>query len=350
MSTMSRRDLLTASAAAVLPLACCSGASSKAGPAGGGSAAGEGRAGCGWFFDERMIAHPHWTERPERLSTIAKRLDEAGLAKQLAPIKALADPLPRVAAVHTRAHIDAIRAIPETGPAAALAVAGALGAVKAACDGSVRRAWCAIRPPGHHAENSGYEEGFCFYCNAAIAARYAQRELGVKRVLIVDWDYHHGNGTEAVFYSDPSVLFFSTHDWRAYPGTGDPTRVGAGAGRGFNINIHMECGSDDDAFCRVFDERLRPAADAFKPELVLISAGFDSKRGDELGCFDLTPCGFSKLTRRVMDIADAHARGRLVSLLEGGYSDRNSERYDGLARSVEAHVATLISGSVQSGV
>jgi len=300
----------------------------------------------GYVYDEGCLDHPHTTERPERLVAIHQRLSQAGLVQQLTAAGAVADPYPHIAKIHSAEHISAIKQIPKTGPAAGLAVAGVLGAVKAVCEGRLRAAFCAIRPPGHHAHNSGTEEGFCFYGNVAVAARYAQLAFGVKRVLIVDWDYHHGNGTEWAFYDDPTVLFFSTHNWHAYPGTGDPQRQGAGAGLGYNINVHLDPGAGDDAFRRAFDEHLLPAASAFKPELVLVSAGFDSKRDDQLGEFDLTPGGFAALTADVTEIARTHAAGRLVSVLEGGYADRGSSyTYHGLAQSVEAHVRALVSGS-----
>ena len=170
--------------------------------------------------------------------------------------------------------------------------------------------------------------------------------FGFEKVLIIDWDYHHGNGTQNAFYADPTVLFFSTHDWQAYPQTGDPSLSGEGEGRGLNINVHLDPGSVDDAFRRAFDEQLLPAAAAFKPELVLVSAGFDSKRDDQLGEFDLTPDGFAALTATATQIARTHAAGRLVSVLEGGYADRGSSyTYHGLAQSVEAHVRALVSAS-----
>lgn len=303
----------------------------------------------GYVYDARFLDHPHSTERPERLTAIQKRIEQSGLGAHLTSIQLLADPYPQIQRVHSEQHVASIKQLPTTGPVAALAAAGALGAVKAVCEGRVKNAFCAIRPPGHHATDTGREEGFCFYGNVAIAARYAQAALGLKRVLIVDWDYHHGNGTEWAFYGDPSVLFFSTHDQYAYPRTGDPARTGEGAGTGFNINVHLDCGSGDESFDKVFDDKLLPAASSFKPELVLISAGFDSKRNDQLGCFDITPCGFSRLTRKVMQLAEEHAKGRVVSLLEGGYADSDSSgayTYNGLSSSVEAHVATLLSGDL----
>jgi acetoin utilization deacetylase AcuC-like enzyme len=301
----------------------------------------------GYVYDDKYLEHPHDAEMPERLVFIQQHMQETGLAKEVVGLDAIEDPYPHIKKIHSEDHVQSVMQISRTGPVAGLAAAGALGAVDAVCRGKVRNAFCAIRPPGHHAHNSGREEGFCFYGNVAVAAAYARDVHGLKKVLIIDWDYHHGNGTEWAFYNDPGVLFFSTHDWQAYPGTGDPERKGEGQGYGYNINVHLDCGTGDDTICRAFDEQLLPAAEAFKPDLVLISAGFDSKRNDLLGCFDITPAGFSKLTRKAMDIAEASADGRLVSLLEGGYADadnRNSYTFYGLAAAVAAHVGTLISG------
>ncbi|MFC1584188.1 histone deacetylase [Fibrobacterota bacterium] len=305
----------------------------------------------GYVYDDRFLEHYHSTEMAQRLVTIQQHMADTGLAKEVTNLSFVHEPIPFIKAVHSQEHIDGIRKLPRTWPAAELAVAGVLGAVKAVCEGRVKNAFCAVRPPGHHAHNLGAEEGFCFYGNAAITARYAQSAFSLQRVLIIDWDYHHGNGTEWAFYDDPSVLFFSTHDWPAYPGTGDPGRRGEGTGLGYNINVHLDCGAGDDAIFQAFDEVLVPAADEFKPELVLISAGFDSKRNDLLGCFDITPCGFSRITRKAMDIAEAHCGGRLVSLLEGGYADRDNpsaDTFNGLALSAAAHVGTLLTGDLQS--
>jgi hypothetical protein len=195
------------------------------------------------------------------------------------------------------------------------------------------------RPPGHHANNTGREEGFCFYSNAAIAARYAQRVHGFERVLILDWDYHHGNATQNAFYDDPTVLFFSTHDWQAYPGTGDPALTGQGDGTGFNINRHLDCGARDLDMLRLWDQALLPAVSRFQPDFIIVSAGFDSRRDDLLGCFDLTDDVFRRMTRTALELADEYAEGRLVSLLEGGYN------VEGNALAAAAHLETLIEGS-----
>jgi acetoin utilization deacetylase AcuC-like enzyme len=155
-------------------------------------------------------------------------------------------------------------------------------------------------------------------------------------VLIVDWDFHHGNGTEAAFYEDPTVLYFSTHYALAYPGTGHPDKEGNGPGLGFNINVHMPCGASDDDIIDVFKTVLVPRADSFKPDFVLISAGFDGRTKDKLGCFDISDEGFAALTRIVMDIAHAHCGDKIVSVLEGGYTPED------LAGAVHAHVSTLL--------
>jgi len=299
----------------------------------------------GLIYDDRYLKHvlplrrgePH-PESSLRLTRIQEALGAAGLLKETERLDPLADPLPFIQALHRPEHVASIRKLPVTGPVAELAVAGALGAVRAVAEGKVRNAFCAIRPPGHHANNTGIEEGFCFYSNAAIAAKYAQSVFGFKKVLIVDWDYHHGNATQNAFYEDPTVLFFSTHDWHAYPGTGDPALTGAGEKTGLNINVHLDCGSTDLDMLGAWDRKLLPAVARFKPDFVLISAGFDSRKEDLLGCFEVTDDAFRRMTRTAMDIARDYCGGRVVSLLEGGYN------VDGLARAVVAHVSALSEG------
>jgi acetoin utilization deacetylase AcuC-like enzyme len=302
--------------------------------------------GTGFYYDPRCLEHvvppaSSGAPRPEvkeRLIRIMEVLSERGLLDAMPRLEAHADPMPYIAGHHTAEHVEAIREIPVTGPLAELAVAGALGAVDAVMAGRVRNAFVAIRPPGHHANNTGAEEGFCYYSNAAITARFAQRVHGLERVAIIDWDYHHGNATQNAFYDDPSVLFYSTHDWAAYPQTGDPSLVGQGDGHGTNINVHLDCGSRDLDMLRVWDEQLEPAIAAFEPDLIIVSAGFDSRRDDLLGCFDVSDDAFRRMTRKAMDFADSFCDGRLVSLLEGGYN------IDGLAQATAAHVETLLEG------
>jgi acetoin utilization deacetylase AcuC-like enzyme len=177
--------------------------------------------------------------------------------------------------------------------------------------------------------------GFCIYNNVAIAARYLQKVHGVRRVLIVDWDYHHGNGTQDTFYEDDSVFYFSTHHYGAYPGTGGPGETGRGKGLGTTLNVPLPPGASDAQILRAFEDQLVPAARKFKPDFILISAGFDGMRNDVLGQFDITPQGFAAITRVVVKLADELCQGRIVSVLEGGY------RLDGLADSVAAHVKAL---------
>jgi len=301
--------------------------------------------GTGLVVDDRYLDHvlirPNGTpapEIPERLVRIRSELAARGLDEAMVPIALLADPRPFIEAHHEASHVESIRRLPVTGPVAELAVAGALGAVDAVAEGRVRNAFCAIRPPGHHANNTGAEEGFCYYSNVAIAARYAQRAHGLEKILIIDWDYHHGNATQNAFYSDPTVLFFSAHDWYAYPETGDPALTGEGDGTGLNINAHLDCGAEDADMLRHWDRSLAPAVAGFEPDLVLVSAGFDSRVDDLLGCFELTDDVFRRMTRTAMDFADACCDGRLVSLLEGGYN------VDGTALATAAHVETLLDG------
>ena len=302
--------------------------------------------GTGLVYDPRYLDHvlpmrqgePH-PERPLRLIRMMEVFTERGLDQELIRLPLLRDPLPHIRGLHTPEHVESVRRIDVTGPVAELAVAGVLGAVDAVANGVVKNAFCAARPPGHHANNTGREEGFCFYSNAAITARYAQRVHGFERVLIIDWDYHHGNGTQNAFYDDPSVLFFSTHDWRAYPGTGDPSLTGDGDGSDLNINAHLDCGSRDVDMLRHWDSKLLPAVSRFRPDFIIVSAGFDSRRDDLLGCFDLTDDVFRRMTRTVMDLAEDYAGGRLVSLLEGGYN------VEGNALAAAAHLETLLEGA-----
>ena len=178
--------------------------------------------------------------------------------------------------------------------------------------------------------------GFCIFNNIAIAARYLREKHGVPRVLIVDWDVHHGNGTQDAFYSDPSVLYFSTHLSPHYPGTGGEAERGEGAGLGTTLNVPLSAGSGDAELARAYAEKLEPAAEAFRPGFVLVSAGFDSHRSDPLGGLAATAAGFAALTRRAKGIAERHSGGRMVSVLEGGYD------LAALADSAEAHLRAMM--------
>lgn len=219
--------------------------------------------------------------------------------------------------------------------AARMAVGAVCSAVDSVLTGPVKQAFCALRPPGHHARPK-QGMGFCVFNNVAIGARHAIERHGLQRVLIVDWDVHHGNGTQDIFYEDPSVLFFSTHQSPWYPGTGMRDETGEGAGADTTINCPFPAHSGREEIFGAFRDRLLPAAEAFTPQLVMISAGFDSRLGDPLGQFRLADGDFAELTKMLQDLADRHADGRLVSALEGGYS------LAGLASSVESHVGALL--------
>ena len=211
---------------------------------------------------------------------------------------------------------------------------GVLSGVDAVMTGKMKNAFCAVRPPGHHARPA-QGMGFCLFNNIAIGARYAQKKHGAAKVMIVDWDVHHGNGTQDIFYEDGSVLFFSTHQSPWYPFTGHAEETGAGKGKNCTINAPLPAGSGMKAVGDAFLEKLIPEASKFKPDLVMISAGFDSRINDPLGQFTLTDDDFASLTKLLMKFADENCGGRLVSVLEGGYS------LAGLASGVCAHVRAL---------
>lgn len=289
-------------------------------------------------FLEHVISPAH-PESPRRLQAVMEQLRSRDWFDDLVAIDPYDEPGPALHRVHTDEHIDSIRRRYETSHRVALqAAGGVVAAIDAVMDGRVRNVFCASRPPGHHARNTGREEGFCYYNSIAIGARYLQDRYGLERILIVDWDYHHGDGTQETFYDDPGVLFFSTHDNDAYPAKGYERLTGSGAGEGYNINVHLPCQTTDADIVAAFEDRLLPAAVSYDPQFVLISAGFDSRQSDLLGCYDVTDAGFRKLTQMVMAIADQHCDGRVVSMLEGGYNLR------GLASATATHVETLLRG------
>ena len=294
-----------------------------------------------------------YPESPGRFDAILGALEDAGLWDSLVKIEARSATEPELRFCHTSDYVSLAKheilegapqlasgdtAVCEDSWVAALRAAGSIfSAIDSVVDGRVDNAFCVVRPPGHHATPSR-GMGFCVFNNLALGARYAQKSRGIGRVLIVDWDVHHGNGTQEIFYEDPSVLVFNTHQAPHYPGTGTVVEIGAGSGIGTTLNCPLPAGAGRREFFDAFDNQLRPAADAFRPELVLISAGFDARFGDFLGDMNLTDQDFSGLTERVMAIAREHAGGRLVSALEGGYN------LAGLASSTVSHVQALMGG------
>ena len=288
------------------------------------------------LFLDYHISQDH-PERPDRLKYIQKAMQNSGLLDQITKVSLKPDVGDWIKTLHTDAHIASIKKnTPAAHRVAEACVRACLAAVDKVATNELNNVFCATRPPGHHALNTGKEEGFCYYNHVAIAARYAQKQYGLKKILIVDWDYHHGNATEAMFYDDPSVLYFSTHDLYAYPGTGDPRKKGSGAGLGYNINVALPCGTNDKMIVKVFQNILLPAAEKFEPDLVLVSAGFDSREHDLLGCFDITDDAYKAMTKTVMQIADKYANGRLISVLEGGYNLK------GISDAVVSHVSTML--------
>ncbi len=205
--------------------------------------------------------------------------------------------------------------------AALMAAGGILNLLDAVQDGRIDSGFALVRPPGHHAE-SGRAMGFCIFNNIAIGARYLQKKYRLKRVLIADFDLHHGNGTQRVFYKDPDILYFSTHQYPYYPGTGGYRDIGEAEGKGFTVNVPFSYGMGDDEYEYAFREILVPVANAYKPEFVLVSAGFDAYYSDPLGGMSVTEKGFAAMTRILLDTARKNCNGKLVCTLEGGYDVR----------------------------
>jgi len=308
----------------------------------------------GLAADERVKQHEAGAghpEQPARFTAVMNQIKTSGLIDRLVPLKIRAATDDELALAHTREYIDLVGREVAVGAgqlstgdtsinthsadAARFAAGSVLSAVDAVFGNQVDNAFCAVRPPGHHA-GAARGMGFCLFNTVAIAARYAQRQHGVARVLIVDWDVHHGNGTQDIFYSDGSVLFFSTHQSPWYPGTGASNETGDDGGEGKTINCPFPAGTGSTKIFGAFREVLLPAAEVFRPDLILLSAGFDSRVGDPLGQFLLTDNDFCHLTALMTDLASTYCGNRLVSILEGGYN------LEGLALASDAHIRSLL--------
>jgi acetoin utilization deacetylase AcuC-like enzyme len=293
------------------------------------------------------FSHP---ETPQRLSSIYEMLDNPDMVWKFYGIDAREATREELERVHLPSYIDTIAATAgekifmldpdtvttaDTYDVARLAAGGVMNAIAGVISGKADNAFALVRPPGHHAQ-AAVAAGFCIFNNIAIGARDAIARHGMERILIVDWDLHHGNGTQEAFYEDRQVLYFSTHQSPGYPGTGGMSEMGRGAGLGYTLNIPMKAGADDALYVRLFRDILSPVTLAFRPEIILVSAGFDPYIGDPLGEMRVTPEGFACLTRVLLNLAEACCGGRLVLILEGGY------HILGLTKSVRAVLLELL--------
>lgn len=309
--------------------------------------------------DLRYLEHvtsEHHPENHHRLEVIYGMLDEEGMAEKFRGISPRFATEKEIELVHSPDYISRVAATankpytmldpdthtsPRSYDAARLAVGGILESIDNVIDGKVDNSFALVRPPGHHAEfDRGM--GFCLFNNVAIGARYAIQKYSLDRILIVDWDLHHGNGTQNAFYGDHGVLYFSTHQFPYYPGTGNFNETGTGDGRGFTVNVPLPGGQGDEDYVQIFERVLVPISLQFKPRLILVSAGFDIYFRDPLGGMNVTPEGFARLARLLLEIADQSCQGRIVFALEGGYN------LEGLKESVKAVLMELRGESILS--
>lgn len=291
----------------------------------------------GWLFDQAFLHHdtgPGHPESTRRVQAIVDRLERVGLLPRLTALAARPATKEEVLANHSIAHWERVLAMCQRGgghldgdtpvssgswDAALLAAGGTVAAVDAVMDGQVDNAFCCVRPPGHHAEEK-IAMGFCLFNNIAIAARHLLGKRGLSRVLIVDWDAHHGNGTQHSFYDDPRMFYFSVHQYPFYPGTGAALEIGVDKGEGFTLNVPLPAGSGDVEFVGAFEHQLVPAMERFRPEFILLSAGFDAHASDPLTWLSVTDEGFVRAGLIIRELADRYCAGRWVSVLEGGYN------------------------------
>lgn len=290
----------------------------------------------GLVRDDRYLLHDssRHPENKQRLRAITADLQNRGVLELLASVEPRKADTEEIQYVHTPEYIEFVRRLCDEGyraldhdtyinshsyDTALLAAGGCIRAVDQVMSGEVDSVFCLVRPPGHHAE-ADRARGFCIFNNIGIAAEHAMRRYGLERILIVDWDVHHGNGTQAAFYRDPRVLYFSVHQRFIFPGSGAVDEIGAGEGRGYTINVPLPGGCADDDYELVMRELLVPISDAYRPELVLVSAGQDAHVRDPLAGMSLSSAAYGMMTDIVRGITDTHADGRIVMMLEGGYS------------------------------
>ena len=309
----------------------------------------------GFFYHPDFLKHdtgPGHPERKERLEAILRMLKKRR-ARGDVPLQDKNDfgeaALEQMARVHDVGYLNFLAKTEgreffaldadttggkESWRAAKRAAGAVIQAVEDVHKGESKNAFCAVRPPGHHAEPVR-GMGFCLINNAAVAARRLTETLGYDRVLIVDWDAHHGNGTQSIFYADPKVFYYSSHQYPFYPGTGAAFETGEGAGKGTTLNVPLAAGSGDEEFWAGIEEKLIPAAKDYRPEFIIISAGFDAHASDPLTGLEVTDAGFEEAARRVKKLAEEECGGKLVSVLEGGYD------LEALARCVCSHIKIL---------
>ena len=282
------------------------------------------------FLEHSEEDHP---ESPERLAAILRALEESGILPRLVEIEPTPATTAQILAVHTPEHLARIQRVVDFGgghldpdtyanvfslDAARLAAGAAICAVDAVLDRRVDNAFGLVRPPGHHATRNE-AMGFCLLNNIAIGAQHALDAHHLERILIVDYDVHHGNGTQDIFYREPRVLFFTTHLYPFYPGTGNWNEIGSGEGMGHTVNVPLSAGVGDRGYQQIFDELLFPLAERFHPQLVLASVGFDAHWRDPLAMASVSIAGYVSLARTLMELASELCEGKLVMMLEGGY-------------------------------
>ncbi|MEK9628047.1 MAG: histone deacetylase [Nitrospinota bacterium] len=306
----------------------------------------------GYISDPFYLKHenePH-PENPGRLNAIKSKIESSNYYNNLTLIQPRKATVDDIARVHDKGYIESVEQSckngvrnldmdtvisPDSYEAALLSAGAGLEAVDNILDGTVNNAFCAVRPPGHHAEQDR-AMGFCLFNNVAVVARYAQEAKQLDKILIFDWDVHHGNGTQHSFYNNSSIFYSSTHQYPFYPGTGGNDETGSGDGLGSNLNMPMRAYSEDSDYLEAIENRLVPAIQKFNPDLIIISAGFDAHVNDPLAQIELSTECYGKMTQQLLKVAQDVCGGKILSMLEGGYD------YSALSDSVQLHVETLL--------